>query len=83
MYDAATKRWFKDHPDAETTVQQCSDCGLHYKPILGHKCNKNKMVKYLNIPACDFCSNDDDTYLLKQRETLSKKAISAQVSICI
>ena len=36
--DAETKRWFKDHPGAQTTVMCCEECGLWYKPDLGHKC---------------------------------------------
>ena len=39
-FDAETKKWFKDHPHAQTTVCQCSACGLYYKPSLGHKCKK-------------------------------------------
>lgn len=41
-YDAATTRWFKKHPDAQTTVIQCEQCGLYYKPNLGHVCKKAK-----------------------------------------
>lgn len=29
--DAATREWFRKHPEAETTVAQCSRCGLWYK----------------------------------------------------
>lgn len=29
-----------NNPGAETTVSKCSKCGLHYKPILVHKCKK-------------------------------------------
>lgn len=39
-YDAATNKWFREHPFAQTTVTQCELCGLYYKPILGHKCKK-------------------------------------------
>lgn len=39
-YDAATLRWFGEHPWQETTVMCCSDCGLYYKPELGHKCKR-------------------------------------------
>lgn len=38
--DAETKRWFKDHPGAQTTVMCCEKCGLWYKPDLGHNCPK-------------------------------------------
>lgn len=41
-YDNATKKWFDAHPCSETTVAKCEDCGLFYKPILGHKCKKQK-----------------------------------------
>ena len=37
-YDKETEKWFKNHPDAQTTVMQCDKCGLFYKPSLGHKC---------------------------------------------
>ena len=37
-YDAETRKWFKEHPFAQTTVTCCEKCGLYYKPILGHKC---------------------------------------------
>ncbi len=38
--DSALEEWFRQHPNAETTVMICEKCGLHYKPILGHKCKK-------------------------------------------
>lgn len=44
-YDNETTKWFKEHPDAETTVMQCSACGLYYKPSLGHKCKAWQAVK--------------------------------------
>ena len=39
-FDKDTSKWFKKHPDAQTTVTQCEKCGLWYKPILGHKCEE-------------------------------------------
>ena len=39
-FDDETKKWFAKHPLAQTTVMRCDDCGLYYKPILGHKCKK-------------------------------------------
>ena len=45
-YDELTEKWFKEHPDTETTVMRCDDCGLFYKPSLGHKC---KMAKYSDL----------------------------------
>ena len=41
-YDAHTKEWFKKHGDAETTLMRCEQCGLFYKPELGHVCHKAK-----------------------------------------
>lgn len=41
-YDSVTKKWFNAHPCSETTVTRCNDCGLFYKPMLGHKCKKQK-----------------------------------------
>lgn len=38
QFDAATRKWVKAHPFAQTTVMQCEKCGLYFKPILGHKC---------------------------------------------
>ena len=40
-YDSRTKKWFRSHPGAETTVARCKECGLYYKPILGHTCRKH------------------------------------------
>ena len=38
-YDAVTQSWFdKEPPYIQTTVMQCKECGLWYKPSLGHKC---------------------------------------------
>lgn len=48
-YDAVTKRWFKKHPDAQTTVMQCEQCGLYYKPELGHACKKAKKEKPVTL----------------------------------
>lgn len=39
-YDSRTEKWFRSHPGAETTVARCKECGLYYKPILGHTCRK-------------------------------------------
>lgn len=40
LYDDETKKFFKDHPYAVTTVEWCEICHLFYKPILGHKCKQ-------------------------------------------
>lgn len=37
-FDAETRKWFKTRPWAQTTVMKCEQCGLYYKPELGHKC---------------------------------------------
>lgn len=44
-FDAETRKWFDKFPITErayieTTVVQCDNCGLFYKPSLGHKCRK-------------------------------------------
>lgn len=36
--DAATTKWFRNNLGAQTTVMKCEQCGLYYKPSLGHKC---------------------------------------------
>ena len=41
-FDSETRKWFLRNIGAETTVQQCEECGLYYKPILGHKCRRKK-----------------------------------------
>lgn len=40
QYDAATRKWFESHRGNSTTVAKCQQCGLYYKPELGHKCKK-------------------------------------------
>lgn len=39
-FDEATLAWIKGRPYTETTVMQCEECHLWYKPSLGHKCKK-------------------------------------------
>lgn len=41
-FDKATEKWFREHPCSETTVTQCEECGLFYKPRLGHTCKPKK-----------------------------------------
>lgn len=36
--DPVTDKWSKAHPDCVFTATQCKDCGLFYKPSLGHQC---------------------------------------------
>lgn len=38
--DSETEKWSKAHPDHVFTAMQCKDCGLFYKPSLGHRCEK-------------------------------------------
>ena len=38
--DDVTGKWAKAHPDHVFTARQCKDCGLFYKPSLGHRCEK-------------------------------------------
>ncbi len=40
VYDSRTEKWFHSHPGSETTVMRCDECGLYYKPVLGHNCRK-------------------------------------------
>ena len=42
MFDKSTAKWFKNHPDAETTVAQCNVCKKFYKPSLGHECTAHR-----------------------------------------
>lgn len=42
QFDAETRKWFRKHIGAQSTVEQCEKCGLWYKPILGHKCKKKE-----------------------------------------
>jgi hypothetical protein len=52
IYDKATEKWFREHIGYETTVMQCEECGLWYKPILGHKCKVKKEQKQ-HLPTKD------------------------------
>lgn len=45
-YDAPTSHWFHEHPRSETTVVQCKECGLFYRPSLGHKCRLSDKRKH-------------------------------------
>ena len=45
-FDEATKEWFKQNPDKQTTIAKCENCGLWYKPFLGHKCEVNNANLY-------------------------------------
>ena len=41
-YDPATIEYFKEHPEAQTTVCKCSICGVMYKASLGHICSNRR-----------------------------------------
>lgn len=40
--DSRTNKWFREHVFDETTLVKCEDCGLYYKPSIGHKCKKRR-----------------------------------------
>ncbi len=44
-FDEKTKEWFSCRPGIESTVCECENCGLFYKPSLGHKCKKKNKKK--------------------------------------
>ena len=37
-FDKETIKWFRKHPEKQTTLCMCEKCGKCYKPSLGHKC---------------------------------------------
>lgn len=41
-FDITTASWFEMNPGTITTVTKCGNCGLFYKPSLGHKCRYSK-----------------------------------------
>jgi cytidyltransferase-like protein len=44
--DRKTEEWFEKHPEVNITVALCQDCGLYYKPSLGHSCKRqNKKIQ--------------------------------------
>lgn len=45
IFDRATNAWLKAHVNIQTTVTRCEQCGLFYKPELGHKCKAEKEKK--------------------------------------
>ncbi len=42
LFDKATIDWFRKHTGHRTTVVQCEECGLYFKPSLGHRCKRRK-----------------------------------------
>lgn len=57
-FDPKTYDWMKDHKWDEITVTKCDKCGLHYKPVLGHECEKkprlefNRVIRNIELRAC-------------------------------
>lgn len=43
-YDKRTQAWFAENILETTTVEQCKECGLFYKPSLGHECEVGDKV---------------------------------------
>lgn len=41
-FDKWTAKWFRVRPGIEITLCQCEKCGLFYKPVLGHLCEKGR-----------------------------------------
>lgn len=58
-FDPTTAKWFGSHPLEETTLARCEDCGLYYKPELGHKC-KNKPEAESPLLPCPFCGSPSE-----------------------
>ncbi len=56
-FDKVTAEWCETHRGAEFTVMQCGDCGLFYKPSLGHKCKMRK--EEIKIKPCPFCGSSN------------------------
>jgi hypothetical protein len=62
--DSKTEEWLEQHPEVNTTVALCQDCGLYYKASLGHSCKKKdknservNSYKSLGFKAPDFVEN--------------------------
>ena len=57
-FDPKTYDWMQDHEWAEITVTKCDKCGMHYKPDLGHVCDKmhrlefNRVIGNIEVRAC-------------------------------
>ena len=57
-FDPKTYDWMQDREWSEITVTKCKVCGLHYKPELGHFCNKapklefNRVLGKIELRAC-------------------------------
>lgn len=49
IYDKTTEEWFSKRPGQESTVEQCDQCGLYYKPSLGHKCKVKAGEKIMTV----------------------------------
>lgn len=57
-FDPKTYDWMQGHEWAEITVTKCDKCGMHYKPDLGHVCDKksrlefNRVIGNIEVRAC-------------------------------
>ena len=55
-FDPKTYDWMHSHRWADITVVKCEKCGLHYKPDLGHVCDKTPKLEFSrkigNIELC-------------------------------
>ena len=49
IYDKNTKKWFRNNINSQTTVCKCDKCGLFYKPLLGHSCNRKQQYDIIYI----------------------------------
>ena len=41
--DPQTAEWIDQHVGVQTTLDKCKNCGLYYKPTLGHKCKMREV----------------------------------------
>ena len=57
-FDPKTYDWMHSHKWADITVVKCDKCGWHYKPELGHVCDKspklefNRKIGNIELRAC-------------------------------
>lgn len=54
FFDYETKKWFDQHPGAQSTVAKCCLCNIYYKPELGHKCIFEVVPP---LKPCPFCGS--------------------------
>ena len=44
-FDKETEEWFKLHPYAQETIEECPMCGKFFIPEVGHKCRCMELKK--------------------------------------